>query len=477
MSRIRQLPRSSLPRRGIASVLAMMYLVLFSVLAVGYYAQVTTSVAIADNDTTAVRSLRASESGMQFMKYQLAHLNISHTSADPFHDTYTALYNNLHGTLNMAGQDVGLSADGNTIYVPSDQTKYINIDKADGTGLQFNAYISKVNSTKLRVVISGRFNQAINVRDVRQDYSIAQNASQIFNYGVASKSPITMQGNVSITGTPGNLGNGSVLSATTQTNTPLTMTGSALISGDASFTNPNATPSISSSSTIAGFTPASSSYAQHVHFGVSPPEFPTIDTTVFKQYATNTYVNTMGSNLTNVTLPAGTYNFTNANIQGVVYVMQPSIIHFSGSTTVTGTIVVDNTVSGTYATSKTATTGNLIDFGGNVFSSPISSLPSTFPAGELGLTGAFILAPNFYVSFGGNFHTVNGTIIASDMSFYGNAGGTVNGTVVNLADSALSLAGNSDIIIASQGTTNHPPGVFFGNHFASLPNTYEELHP
>src|SRR5581483_6136578 len=152
MSRTRPLKRNKQFRRGVASVMAMMYLVLFSVLALGYYAQVTTSVAIADNDTTAVRSLRASESGMQFLKYQLAHLDISRSSSDPFHDTYLALYNNLHGTLNMNGQDVGLSSDGNTIYIPSNQTKYINIDKSDGTGLQFNGYITKVNNAKLRVV-------------------------------------------------------------------------------------------------------------------------------------------------------------------------------------------------------------------------------------------------------------------------------------------------------------------------------------
>ena len=43
------------------------------------------------------------------------------------------------------------------------------------------------------------------------------------------------------------------------------------------------------------------------------------------------------------------------------------------------------------------------------------------------------------------------------------------------ADTSLTLAGTSDIIIESQGTSNHPAGVFFGSHYAPLPFTAAEV--
>jgi hypothetical protein len=49
--------------------------------------------------------------------------------------------------------------------------------------------------------------------------------------------------------------------------------------------------------------------------------------------------------------------------------------------------------------------------------------------------------------------------------------------VINIDDTTLSLAGSSEIIIASTGTTNYPSGVFFGSHFAVLPDTYKEVTP
>ena len=51
----------------------------------------------------------------------------------------------------------------------------------------------------------------------------------------------------------------------------------------------------------------------------------------------------------------------------------------------------------------------------------------------------------------------------------------IKGSVINLRDSALVMSGTSDIVIESQGTGNHPAGVYFGSHYSPLPYTYEEL--
>ena len=51
-------------RRGMAALIAMLYLVLFSVMAMGFYAAVTTTTQIAHSDQKIAKAYLAAESGM-----------------------------------------------------------------------------------------------------------------------------------------------------------------------------------------------------------------------------------------------------------------------------------------------------------------------------------------------------------------------------------------------------------------------------
>ena len=334
--------------------------------------------------------------------------------------------------------------------------------------------------------IVGKFGGSEVARAVRLDYAVAENASAIFNYGVASKSPISMNGNVSITGgSDPNLG--SVLSATTATPIGLVMTGSAEISGAASFVRSDAMPSISSNSKIHGYKPSQSGFSQYVIKGVTPPEFPVVDTTDFAQYVPSATATGSGvitatsaeqSTYTNVRIKANSNRrFTGGKtLKGVIYVETPNTLTFGGNVDIQGVIVVQTNSSNN---SDLNPSSNTIDFNGGVTFTGVETLPanSTFPEGLRALTGSMLLAPGFGVGFGGNFNSVNGSIIASSLDFHGTAGGTVRGSVINLNDTALSLSGTSDIIIESRGTTNYPAGVYFGSHYAPLPDTYTEVKP
>ncbi len=308
------------------------------------------------------------------------------------------------------------------------------------------------------------------LRAAQIEYTTAPLASAIFDYGVAAKGPIQMSGNVKIQGAT-NPAMGSVLSATASSD-PLSISGNGSISGDFSYTNAGATPNFGTG-TIAGYSSTNPAFNQHIHVGVTAPPFPSVDTVVYAQYATNTFSgSTSNVTLTNAIIPPNTNPSFSGNtvIQGVMYVESPNRVSFSGNCTITGCVVVANNPTGS---------SNAITFSGNVHASSISTLPanSTFPAGERTLTGAFILAPDYAVTFSGNFGTIGGSMIADSFSFSGNAGGTVDGSVVALKDVNMVLSGNSDIIIASTGTTNYPPGVSFGNNFVPLPGTYVELTP
>src|SRR4051794_13873739 len=106
-------------RRGVSSVLAMLYLVLFSALAVGFYASVSTAVQVSYNDQRAIQAYGAADSGLEFMRYQLANVTIPSATAKT--DVINKLYDNLlahvDGTLNMpTGSHVVKT--GNTINIP-----------------------------------------------------------------------------------------------------------------------------------------------------------------------------------------------------------------------------------------------------------------------------------------------------------------------------------------------------------------------
>src|SRR5213080_4352834 len=99
-------------RRGITSVLAMLYLTLFTTLALGFYAAVSTSLKVASNEQSTARALRASESGMAFIKYHLANLDVpANTASDSLFDTvYGRLQTRLNGYPNMGGNTIAINA-------------------------------------------------------------------------------------------------------------------------------------------------------------------------------------------------------------------------------------------------------------------------------------------------------------------------------------------------------------------------------
>src|SRR5580765_4507372 len=83
---------------GMTSVLAMLYLVLFSSLAIGFYAATNTATQVTINDENVAQAFMASESGMDFMRYQLANVHIDATT--PPDQVIDKLYTELQSKLN-----------------------------------------------------------------------------------------------------------------------------------------------------------------------------------------------------------------------------------------------------------------------------------------------------------------------------------------------------------------------------------------
>jgi hypothetical protein len=446
----------------------MLYLVLFSCLAVGFYAAVTTAVQVSANETHGRRAMLSAESGMEFMRYVMGNVDIPHSTPPDqmWNQLCTQVKLQLDGTANIGGA---------TVNMPTGEVMYIPTITLDSSGSTLTATL--IHSGQQVIVRVTGTDPAGITRTVQISYAQAQRASAIFDYGVASKSAITMGGNAKITGAAGALARGSVLSATTGPN-PLKMTGGPSISGDFSYTNASGSNTYGSGS-IAGYTSSNSNFADHIHGGVTAPEFPTIDSSVFAPFVPPVTApagpqviataNPAGTSFTNIRIKAGANPKFNANtvIRGVVYVETPNQITFNGAATIQGVIVTQNNPTGNITT-------NTMKFSGNLTHQGVETLDPAVFGNLTKLTGSFLLAPTFAVTMTGNSNQVGGTIVTSKLDVTGSAGATVKGTVINLDDTGVNLTGTADIVIASTGTTNYPAGVVFGTHFAPLPDTYQE---
>jgi len=450
-------------RAGIASLLAMLFLVLIATLAVGLIAATEMSAQIAANQRRLDLARSAADSGMSFIRYQLGAMNLpaGTNSSNLLSNVATQLGVTLNGTANMGGSTVAVS--NNAIYLPS-QAGWVTLDSNFNTKFQIAITQSGNN---LVVTCHGASQVASVLKGVQLQYQPSTGNSSILNYGIAAHGPIVVSGNATIVGAS-NPAQGSVFSATAQA-APLTMSGNVSISGDFSDTNAVGSLSMSGNVTIAGYTPSQAQFSQHVHKGIPMPVFPTVDTSVYLPYATNTYVAGRSSYINTIVPPNTNPSFSgNVTVQGVLYIQTPNTVTFSGNTTIQGAIVVENNPTGN---------SNRMTFSGNVSATAMNTLPanSTFPAAERALIGSFLLAPSFAVSFSGNFGTIGGSLVADSFTFSGNAGGTVNGSVIALKDVPFTASGNSPFEIGTPVTTT-PAGITFPGPYAPVPGTYLEVH-
>ena len=456
-------------RQGLTSLLAMLYLVLFAALAIGFYTTTTTAVTVVDNERRISQAHVAAEGGMEFLRYQLSNVEIppQPSPSQAWNELTTQVRDALVGTGNLGTKTVYI--DNETMRIPSNPDDYIALD---ATGGLFRADMENMG-IKCRVKITGKFGTLTVRRAIQLDYDLAQRMSQIFDYGVASKGKIYTGGSSRIRGAT-DPKKGSILSANMTDPLPVEVNGKE-VSGDVSIVNESANVAFASGTSIGGTTNTADIWANHIHKGVEMPDFPMVNSDIFKPYAmkadgTPNYYTT-GTTLTNMVIKAGTNpKFTGgATINGVLYVETPNRIEFSGNTVINGVIVVQNNPTGNPMM-------NVLDFRGSVTAKGVETLPESY--GDLRkLTGSFVLAPSFHVAMSGNFGTINGSIIASKVSMTGNAGGTVMGSVIGLDDTQMSVNGSAEITIASTGTTNYPAGVYFKLKYVPLMDTYEEVLP
>jgi hypothetical protein len=453
-------------RRGTASVLAMLYLVLFGTLALGFYASTNTQMQIVANDERAAQAYTATESGMDFMRFQLARVSIP--SSTPASQVINELYNdlkaNLEGTNNLGGGTVSLS--GNTISIPAG-AGFVRLDSA-GTS-RFRATITDWLG-EIVVKVDGRHGDAGALRAISMDFTRAARPINAFDYAVASKGKVTVSGGA-VTSTIGVDPSIATVMSAIESGESIKVTGGT-IGGDLNVAG-------SGTATVTGGSVGGSSIpavilADHVHT-VGTPEFPEFDTNAYRAFATN--VRTTGANgnvtIKNVYIPANSnpkFN-GNATLEGIMFIASPNKVDFQGTFNLKGFVVFENTGD---------PSGNQITFTGDLTTGPVPNAPE-FDALRA-TSGVAILAPTAKITFGGNAKgNLRGSLITSRFESTGNQKEIVidQGTLMTLdtgPDSAI--FGSKTIRFSATGANNLPTtGMIYSAYYRPNPTSYQEVMP
>jgi hypothetical protein len=285
----------------------------------------------------------------------------------------------------------------------------------------------------------------------------------VFDFGVATKGPLELQGNILLSGVTIAV-ESDVYIESLNYNQALEIIGNSQIAGDVKIVNSDGFVTLQGGQAGIGTDengdPVTGVEAiqNHVEIGAPETNFPIPNPSHFEQYVpavpnidSTTDLSTM-TTLNNVRIAANTNpTFTaNTQINGVLFIEQPNTVNFSGNADITGVIVGD----GDYTDNSGV---NTITFNGNVSSSSVAELPESF--GDLrDQTGTFMMAPGFAVSMGGSFDTLNGCIAANGVTFFGHAGGTIGGSVLNYSGEPMILSGDSDLFFNRTGDTEVPDG-------------------
>lgn len=435
--------------RGVALLLSIIILAIGSSLTVTLACLSNTNLQNANDLHSANNARTTAESGLEIMQYLMRDINLGGVG-----DTGTERIVALRDHMLAKVATEGMTSINLTAY-PTASTPYIFLSPVtlgSNSNEFFYGYLFAKTNEVIRMYVMGYSNTIL--RTVYVEYDLVETAHTAFDYGIATKGPLSLQGNILLTGVNIAVESNAYIESLSDV-LALEMQNSQ-IGGSVKIVNPAGIADLQGGqASIGGDTGEDA--LDHISVGVPAASFPTPDPTVFQTYATNVF-STAGTTtdavLENVRIPAGTNPKFSGHtiIRGVMFVEQPNVVEFTGEVDITGIIVTNGDITDDSGT-------NQLNFLGNVDSTSASELPQESQyTGLHDETGTFVMAPGFAVSFGGSFGVLSGTIVGNGVEFFGSAGGTISGSVINYSENKMSLTGSSDLFFNRSGLDEMPAG-------------------
>jgi Tfp pilus assembly protein PilX len=440
----------------------MIFMAVLSSLSFAMLSMSSTNVQIADNQRQGNLAITNAQSGLEVLRYWIDDMGVSAKDLTAVKDALTLNLANASVT-NMA-----VTADDPT----NPTTLTISAVALDSQSSQtFSAVISQLDADTIQVDVTGTSGQLS--RTIRTNFNFATRGSGVFDYGIAGNGPLLMTGQSEIDGVNLAVESDVYINAGITGNS-FEISNQASVAGNVHIVDPYATVDIGSQATVGG--ESGEAALDHVILGADSVTFPTPDTGYFAQFATGDVINSESSLsgydvLNNVTITANTNPTFSGNktINGVLFIEQPNKVHFSGQVTIRG-IIVGNSAVGDDSPD------NNLKFTGQVQCLGMSELTGTEFDAIKNETGTFIIAPGFSADFSGQANVVNGVIAVGGARFTGQAGGTINGSIINYSTDPVVLSGQSSLSFNRSGRTNNPAGFAAAQVVEYNATSYSEVH-
>ncbi|MCD4825898.1 MAG: hypothetical protein K8S55_15000 [Phycisphaerae bacterium] len=396
----------------------------------------------ADNHSNMTQARVSAESGLNYMMYQLSNVSLPGSTDE---STFAA---NLCNVLPSSWEATG---SGSTVNIPE-------IQAGD---CMFACSISMISANRVKLESTGRWDTT--TRRTSMEFDLTPSSSGIFDYGIATKGPLSLHGHVTIEGVD-DPASGSVMSAANQVyGDDVSLQGHITVTGDVYAAGDDGNIGITGNGnnmTIAGSSDPDV-YASHLHENIPIPEFPELDLAPLTALATTLYEDD-GNNggggrggggggeplvLNNVYIPANTdpQFAQDTTINGILYIQSPNDVVFKSQVTINGMIVTDPT-----------DTDSTLTFKGHMTANSVENAPEDPMFDDIKEhVGAFILAPGYDLDFHGHVTATGGVIVADSLEFHGHPVVTTS-SIIGLSDNASALWGNVNINIDK---TDLPPSI------------------
>jgi len=437
---------------GSVLILSLMFIVMFSALAVGMAGVSASNVQVAENQRHSNHAFAAAESGLEVMRYWLDRFIMLKTTQPT--NYLTEIISSLQSSL-----------PGNIVLQSDGATQAVTLDSTQNSSFSAQFQMHPTDPSVLLVSVTG-VNQGLS-KTIQVAFYMTPYEHPIFDYGMATKGAIHFPQNPTLNGAALNWE--ADVYVDTFDMVAIDIGGNASFDGDFTLRNPAGQFSYAGDLQIAGDS-GQAAIDNHVVTGAPAVDFPAPDTQAYAGYVTGPAVDpatmdlTKGITLTNASIPANT-NPTfggTVTINGVLWIESPNVVTFSRNCQLNGIIVGDGYIG--------STEGNQINFAGNFATGPYPT-DAEFEALQT-MIGTSIVAPGFATSFTGNFSAIDGVVAVSGLTFAGNASADIRGTLINYSDEPTVVDGNISLTFDRSGGTKIPGGFDTHRVLAYDPSSY-----
>ena len=448
-----------LKRKGAVLIISMIFVLIFSAMAVSMAGMCDTHVQLASNQHKVGYALSSASSGLEVQRYWLSRV-IFPSAITPAYYLNTIIGCMQNDLANNNISNITLNYDGSI--------SPVMLDSSEGQTFSAQLSMDAYNPSILQVSTTG--GNAPVTRTIQVGFNVAPYEHPIFKYGLATKGPLNYTGNPTTAGVNDNW-EADIYIESSGSMTALTVAGNTNFDGDIQIGNPAATVDFQGDVQIAGDS-GQDAIDNHVTIGADPVDFPVPDTARFQPYATGNLIDSstdlsIDNTLVNCRIAAGTNPVfpKSVIIEGILLIESPNIVTFSRNVALEGLIVAEG--------SLTNTSTDRIDILGNFASGPC---PEGMEFDALRQEeGSSIIAPGFAATFAGNFSTLEGVIAVSGAYFTGNCAAQIKGTIINYSESPMVVTGNASMSFDRANSPKTPAGFDTHRVLYCDSSTYSEI--